>query len=101
MVQDVIQSFYWNNTQATIHPFVIYYTQNETLKRRSFVCFSDLLQLDVHIVHTFQNTIIFNVVKKEQLHIEKEIHFSDDHGGHYKNHKNFTNFLHQQNGISL
>ena len=25
MVEDAIQSFHWNNTQAIMHPFVIYY----------------------------------------------------------------------------
>ena len=48
MVQDAIQSFHWNNTQATIHPFVIYYKQDETLKHESLACISHMLQHDVH-----------------------------------------------------
>ena len=65
MVQDVIQFSYWNNTQAMIHPFVIYYKQDGTLKHKSLACISDMLQHDVRTVYTFQKTIIFNVLKKD------------------------------------
>ena len=94
MVQDAIQSFHWNNTQAMIHPFVIYYKQNGTLKHKSLACISDMLQQDVHTVYTFQKTIILNVVKTDLLQIEKVIYFSDGCSGQYKNHINFTNLLH-------
>ena len=40
MVHDAIQSFHWNSTQAAIHPFVIYYKQDGTLKRKSLACIS-------------------------------------------------------------
>ena len=30
VVQDCAQSCHWNNTQATIHPFVLYYFNPET-----------------------------------------------------------------------
>ena len=73
MLQDAIQSFHWNNTQATIHPFVIYYKQDGTLKRKSLACISDMLQHDVHTLYPFQKTLILNVVKKDLLQIEKVI----------------------------
>ena len=108
MVQDAIQSFHWDNSQAMIHPFVIYYKQDGTLKHTRLACISDLLQLDVHTVYTFQKTIIFNVGKKDLPQIEKMIYFSDGSSGQYKNNKNFTNLLHHyhnyacmQNSISL
>ena len=72
MGQDVIQFFHWNNTQATIHPFVIYYKQDGTLKHKSLACISDML--DVHTVYTFKKTIIYNIVKKDLNHIEKVIY---------------------------
>ena len=90
MVQDAIQSFHWNNTQATIYPFVIYYKQDGTLKHKSLACISDMLQHDVHTLYAFQKTIILNVVKKDLPQIEKVIHFSDGCSGQYKNHKNLT-----------
>ena len=101
MVQDAIQSFHWNNTQATIHPFVIYYKQDGTLKHKSLACISDMLQHDVHTLYAFQKTIILNVVKKDLPQIEKVIYFSDGCSGQYKNHKNFTNPLYHYSGYAL
>ena len=94
MTQDAIQSFHWNNTQAAIHPFVIYYKKDGTLKHKSLACISDMLQHDVHTPYAFQKTIILNVVKKDLPQIEKVIYFSVGCSGQYKNHKNFTNLLH-------
>ena len=101
MVQDAIQSFHWNNTQATIYPFVIYYKQDGTLKHKSLACISDMLQHDVHTLYAFQKTIILNVVKKDLPQIEKVIYFSDGCSGQYKNHKNFTNLLHHYCNYAL
>ena len=91
IVQDAIQSFHWNNTQATTHPFVICYKQDGTLKHKSLASISDMLQHDVHTIYTFQKTIIFNVGKKALPQIEEVIYFSETCSGEYKNHKNFTN----------
>ena len=90
MVQDAIQSFHLNNTQAMMHPFFINYKQDGTLKHKSLMCISDMLQHDVHTVCAFQKTIIFNVLTKDLPQVENVIYFSE-----YKNHKNFTNLLHQ------
>ena len=35
--QDEIQSAYWNATQVTLHPTVVYYKEENTLKHKSFV----------------------------------------------------------------
>ena len=64
MVQDAIQSFHWNNTQATIHPFVIYYKQDGTLKHKSLACISDMLQHDVHTLYAFQKNNHFECCEK-------------------------------------
>ena len=85
MIQDAIQPFHFNNTQASIHPFVIYYKQGGTLKYKSVACISDMLQDDVHKVYRFQKAIIFNVVKKDLPQIEKVIYFSDGCSEQYKN----------------
>ena len=42
VVQDAAQAFHWNNTQATIYPFVVYHKSNNgDLCHRAFVCISD------------------------------------------------------------
>ena len=94
MIQDAIQPFHFSNTQASIHPFVIYYKQDGTLKYKSLACISDMLQDDMHKGYRFQKAIIFNVVKKDLPQIEKVIYFSDGCSEQYKNQKHFANLLH-------
>ena len=50
VVQGAAQAFHWNNTQATIHPFVVYHISNNgDLCHRAFACISD------HMTH---NTVV-------------------------------------------
>ena len=39
--QEEIQSAYWNTTQVTMHPAVVYYKDDDNLKHKSFVFVSD------------------------------------------------------------
>ena len=42
LVQDAAQGFHWNNLQATIHPFAIYYVDGSgKLAHKSYTCISD------------------------------------------------------------
>ena len=43
VVQDEVQGFHWNNTQATLHPFVIYYKSAGELQCSSLCVISDCL----------------------------------------------------------
>ena len=47
VVQEAVQGFHWNNNQATVHPFVIYYKNNKTNKIEyvSYVGISDCIRL--------------------------------------------------------
>ena len=41
-IQDAAQGFHWNNSQATIHPFVIYYVDGSgKLAHKYYACISD------------------------------------------------------------
>ena len=53
IVQDAVQGFHWENSQATLHPFVIYYKDNEELKNISCCIISDSLQHDTVAVNVF------------------------------------------------
>lgn len=46
VVQDAVQGYHWNQEQCTIHPFVIYYRENEggDVKEQSFVVIAESLQ---------------------------------------------------------
>ena len=55
VVQEAVQGFHWNNNQATVHPFVIYYKNNKTNKIEYvfYVGISDCLNHDTISVHMF------------------------------------------------
>jgi len=96
VVQDAAQSFHWNNLQATLHPFVCYYTSEPdvnnitTLKHVSFVVISENSSHDTIAVHLFQKVLI-NFLSKKITTPQKMIYFSDGCAAQYKNRKNFVN----------
>jgi hypothetical protein len=49
--------FHWNNAQATIHPFMAYYSQNKMIEHISFVVTSDCLKYDIVAVHLFHSKL--------------------------------------------
>jgi len=94
-LQDAVQGFHWNNQQATIHPFVVYYnTPNYSLQHLSFVVKSDCLQHDTVSVHYFQKELISFL--KQKFAVKKIYYFSDGAAAQYKNRKNFLNLAHHQ-----
>lgn len=42
VLQNEVQAFHWNNSQCTIHPFVVYFKENGSLKNISFVIISEV-----------------------------------------------------------
>jgi len=63
IIQDSTQSFHWNNVQATIHPFVCYYTTESDsdvseLQHQSFVVISESNIHDVVAVHLVQRVLL-------------------------------------------
>ena len=46
ILQDAAQGFHWNNSQATLHPFVAYYIDSGELCHFSYVIISDCLHHD-------------------------------------------------------
>ena len=54
ILQDEVQGFHWNNSQATIHSFVVYYTESSgELHQLSFVVISDCLDHDTVAVDMY------------------------------------------------
>ena len=62
IVQDEIQSYHWCKEQATLHPIVMYYKENGTVKHKSFCVISDELHHDVSMVYQIQ-TVFLNYVR--------------------------------------
>lgn len=58
VIQNAAQGFHWNNSQATLHPFTIYYRNENSLQHLSFVVISNCLKHDSVAVHLFIEKLI-------------------------------------------
>ena len=96
VVQDAAQGLHWNNLQATIHPFVLYYYDPElnSVNKKSYACISDHMNHDTDAVFTFLKSFIDDSIKPNFPDIKKIIYFSDGSSAQYKDHENFTNLIH-------
>ena len=90
VVQDEVHGFHWNNNQATLHPFVIYYKADSSVQSQSFVIISDCLKHDSAAVHLFNRKLI-NFLNQNFDTVEKIYYFTDGAASHYKNKSNFIN----------
>ncbi|KAJ8677797.1 hypothetical protein QAD02_013584 [Eretmocerus hayati] len=89
VVQNSVQSFHWNNNQATIFTVVIYYVKNGELKHRSLAIISDNLAHDTYSVHQYQKIIIEYLKKNFEL-VTNIFYVTDGASQHFKNKSNFT-----------
>lgn len=101
ILQDAAQGFHWNNAQATLHPFVCYYKDEEELKHLNAVIISDCLHHDTIAVHLFQKKVIEILKTKIPGEINKLIYFSDGAASQYKNFKNFINLCHHEKDFDM
>ncbi len=96
VLQDAAQGFHWNNSQCTIHPFVVYFKESLSISHRSFVVISDCLQHDTIAVYLFQKQLI-DFLKGILGCVPKMVYyFSDGAASQYKNRKNFLNLCYHQ-----
>ena len=101
ILQDAAQGYHYNNAQATLHPFVCYYKDDEELKHLNAVIISDCLHHDTIAVHLFQKKVI-EVLKAEiPQDINKLTYFTDGAASQYKNFKNFINLCHHEKDFDI
>ena len=100
ILQDAAQGFQWNNSQATIHPFVAYFRESDSINHLSFVIISDILHHDTIAGYLYQKRLIA-FLKKNLVAPQKIIYFSDGAASQYKNRKNFINLCHHQADFGL
>lgn len=79
VLQDAAQGYHWNNAQATVHPFVIYYTDSNSTNHLNFVVISDCLHHDTIAVYLFQQKLIA-FLKKQCSTLKKIIHLNSISG---------------------
>ena len=96
VIQDCAQDFHWNNLQATIYPFVLYYVDPEkgTVCHKTFTCISNHMTHDTVAVYAFLQVLIKEHVKPRYPFIKKIIYFGDGSAAQCKNYKKFSNLLH-------
>lgn len=101
VMQDEAQGYHWNQTSATVHPFVAYYVEDDEEKHVSFVMISDCLRHDAVDVHLFQRKLILFLEKFLSLLPKKMYYFSDGAASQYKNRKNFINLCYHQEDFDV
>ena len=101
VLQDAAQGYHWNNSQTTIHPFVVYYRHSGEERHLSFVIISDCLQHDTIAVFQFQSSLLSFLKETLPCKPKKIIYFSDGAASQYKNRKNFLNLCHHENDFGI
>ena len=70
IVQDAIQGHHWNNSQVTLHPFVIYFkNEKKQLHGRNLCIISDCLKHNANTVYTFISKIMPLIKKNFQTSV--------------------------------
>lgn len=96
VVQEEVQGHYWNNSQISILPSVIYYKENGIVKNLSTVGVLENNTHDTVSVYMFQKQLV-ELIKLKIPNVKKVIYFSDGAPQQFKNKKNFRNLcLHHQ-----
>ena len=77
VVQDALQGFHWENSQATLHPIVAYFrSSNGDLKHISICVISDCLKHDQTAVNCFLTKVV--TLMKQNVNNIKIIHYHND-----------------------
>ena len=104
LVQAAIQSFFWQNHQATLHPFAVYHhDDNGKLK---WDCYCLILNHLLHdqttdqTVHCFILLLIPTICTRNPR-INKIKYFSDGAASQYKNFKSLINLMYRKHDFNL
>lgn len=86
IIQKSVQAFYYNNEQATVHPFVIYYKsqENNELLNVNYCVISDCKDHMAYAVNAYTSELV-SVIKEKFTWIKSIIYFSDGAPQQYKN----------------
>jgi hypothetical protein len=93
LLQDEAQGFQWNNAQATIHPFVIYFKKSDSLntEHENLVMIPDCLKHDFILVHNFQWHLMKFIDNTFESPLKKMVYFPDGSAAQYRNRKKLLN----------
>ena len=77
IVQDESQGFYWDELINTIHPVVVYYKDDNSLKHLSICIISDDMEHDTCFVHQVQKKVL-SCIKSKFPNLQQVEYFSGD-----------------------
>ena len=99
VVQDEIQSFHWENKQATLHPFVAYQRREDGILEHKNICVvSDCNDHSTVTVFAFLKVVI-DYLKGEFPSTRKIHYFTDGCARQYKNRNNFMCYHEEDFGV--
>ena len=75
IMQDAVQGYHWNNSQA-FHPIVVYYKESDIICLKSYCLISDYLNHDTNAVHKFISAVLKDIRAKHP-NATKCIYFSE------------------------
>ena len=92
-----MQSFHWNNLQATVHPFLCYYKDvSGNLTNISFTILSENKEYGTVAVHLFQRKLVKFLTDHYGTKPKKMIYVSGGCVSQYKNCYNFIYLCHHE-----
>ena len=101
IAQDLVQGLYWQNSQATLHPFAVYHKDIEgTLYCESYCDISDYLKHNQTAVHCFLSKLLPTICSKHP-HLQNIKYFSDGAISQYKNYKSLVNLMFHEHDHQL
>ena len=96
IVQDTI---HWNNSQATLHPFAVYYRESDgKLNNINFCIISDCFKHDLFAVHSFVKVALQYLTSHVCPTVEKIYYFTDGAASQYKN---LINLVYHQDDFGI
>lgn len=90
VIQEAVQGHYWNNSQISLLPSVVYYKKNNITESMSIVGVLECLEHDTVSVYMFLKKL-WQLLKSKMPNTKKAFYFSDGAPQQFKNKKNFTN----------
>jgi len=95
LIQGAVQSYHWSPKQATVHPTVIYYKdENNELRQKSIIFISDDLDHDVPLVQKLQEKTA-SWLEENLPHVQCIEYVTDGCAGQYKSKGYFKNLCGQ------
>ena len=92
--QDAAQGFNCNNSQATLHPFIIYYKVSENkLNPINYCIIPDCMQNNANTINAFLTRVLADI-KTVLPNLTLRYYFSDRAVSQYKNYKTLSNLCH-------